>query len=326
MSKLQTCKFAMAILKFRIYFEEDDSIYRDVAVRHTQSFLQLHQVILKAYEFDSKHQATFYRSNDNWQRGREITLEKYDKPYRAEPLLMESTTIGSEIRDPNQKFVYVYDFVKNWGFLVELISVSKEENGKLDYPAVVKAEGIPPSQYGTKGLVGDKLTEMEEKYDLTKGTEGFVVKGEGGEEEVSEAEEEPTRKKSRRGRGGRARTKSFKGVREPTVIIIVGPTAVGKTAAAIRLAQQAANQDHLGRFPAMLSRIEYRRRQTLRRQSSPAVHHYFINSHSIHEEVNAAIFEELALQWTADIFRENPTAVMVGRHRALYQGLYRWPR
>ena len=50
----------MAILKFRVYFEEDDSIYRDVAVRHTQSFLQLHQVILKAYEFDSKHQATFF--------------------------------------------------------------------------------------------------------------------------------------------------------------------------------------------------------------------------------------------------------------------------
>jgi hypothetical protein len=178
----------MAILKFRVYFEEDDSIYRDVAVRHTQSFLQLHQVILKAYEFDSKHQATFFRSNDHWQRGREISLEKYDKPYKAEPLLMESTTIGSEIRDPNQKFIYVYDFVKNWSFLVELINVSKEENGKLDYPAVVKTEGIAPSQYGTKGLVGDKLTEIEEKYDLTKGTEGFGVEGEEGGSEESEEE------------------------------------------------------------------------------------------------------------------------------------------
>jgi hypothetical protein len=180
----------MAILKFRIYLEEDDSVYRDVAVRHTQSFLQLHQVILKAYEFDSKHQATFYRSNDHWQRGREITLQKYDKPYRAEPLLMEATPIGSEIRDPNQKFIYAYDFVKNWSFLVELINVSKEESGKLDYPAVVKAEGIAPSQYGTKGLVGDKLTEMEEKYDLTKGTEGFVLKGEEGEEEPADTEEQ----------------------------------------------------------------------------------------------------------------------------------------
>jgi Plasmid pRiA4b ORF-3-like protein len=181
----------MAILKFRIYFEEDDSIYRDVVLRHTQSFLQLHQVILKAYEFDSKHQATFYRSNDNWQRGREISLEKYEKAYKAEPLLMEATTIGSEIRDPNQKFVYQYDFVKNWGFLVELINVSKEESGKLDYPAVVKSEGIPPSQYGTKGLVGDKLTEMEEKYDLTKGTEGFgLIGGDGEAVEEEEAEKE----------------------------------------------------------------------------------------------------------------------------------------
>jgi hypothetical protein len=180
----------MAVLKFRVYFEEDDSIYRDVAVRHTQSFLQLHQVILKAYEFDSKHQATFYRSNDHWQRGREISLEKYDKAYKVDPLLMDSTPIGSEIRDPNQKFIYVYDFVKNWSFLVELINVSKEEGNKGDYPAVIKSEGIAPSQYGTKGLVGDKLTEIEEKYDLTKGTEGFGEEGEGESEESEEGEGE----------------------------------------------------------------------------------------------------------------------------------------
>lgn len=169
----------MAILKFRVYYEEDDSIYRDVAIKHTQSFTNLHNTILKAYEFDSKHQATFYRSNDNWQRGREITLEKYDRNYKVPPLLMQETTIGSEIRDPNQKFIYQYDFVKNWSFLVELINVSKDESTKIDYPAVVRKEGIGPSQYGVKGLVGDKLTEVEEKYDLSRGAEGFGVEGEG---------------------------------------------------------------------------------------------------------------------------------------------------
>jgi len=179
----------MAILKFRIYYEEDDSVYRDVVVKHSQTFLQLHQGILRAYEFDNKHQATFYRSNDNWQRGREISLEKYDKQYKVEPLLMNDTTIGSQIRDPNQKFVYVYDFVKNWSYLVELISVSKEENGKLEYPAVIKSEGIAPSQYGTKGLIGDKLAEVEEKYDL-KGIEGFVEKSSEGEDIAAEEKEE----------------------------------------------------------------------------------------------------------------------------------------
>jgi hypothetical protein len=183
----------MAILKFRIYLEEDDSVYRDIAIRHSQSFFDMHEVILKAYEFDSKHQATFYRSNDNWQRGREISLEKYDKPYKAAPLLMKETTIGSEIKDPNQKFIYVYDFTKLWTFLVELINVSKEENPKLTYPAMIRKEGIAPSQYGTKSLLGERFADVEEKYDLTKGAEGFGEEGEegasGGEDFGSSTEE-----------------------------------------------------------------------------------------------------------------------------------------
>lgn len=179
----------MAILRFRIYFEEDDSIYRDIAIRHTQSFLELHQTILKSFEFDSKHAATFYRSNDNWQRGREISLEVYSKTYKAAPLLMKDTTIGSEIREPNQKFIYIYDFQKNWSFLVALINVSKEENAKLTYPALVRTEGIPPSQYGTKSLLGEKFADVEEKYDLSKGAEGFGEEGEGESEHLNDSEE-----------------------------------------------------------------------------------------------------------------------------------------
>ncbi len=172
----------MAILKFRIYFEEDESVYRDVVIRHTQSFRELHESILKAYEFDSKHKATFYRSNDHWQRGREISLEVYDKPYKVPPLLMQDTTIGSEIKDPNQKFIYHYDFNKNWTFLVELINISKEENARIGYPSTVRTEGIAPSQYGTKGLLGEKFADVEEKYDLSQVGEGFGEKDEDGED------------------------------------------------------------------------------------------------------------------------------------------------
>ena len=167
----------MAVLRFRAYYEEDDSVYRDIVIKHTQSFADLHNSILKAFEFDNKHQATFYRSNDNWQRGREITLQKYDKEYKAEPLLMSETTIGSQIKDPNQKFIYTYDFVKGWTFLVELINVSKEENPKVTYPSVLRTEGIGPAQYGTKSLLGDKFVDIEEKYDLSAGAEGFGHEG-----------------------------------------------------------------------------------------------------------------------------------------------------
>ena len=65
---------------------------------------------------------------------------------------------------------------------MELINVSKEENPKLTYPAVVRTEGIAPSQYGTKGLLGEKFADIEEKYDLTQVGEGFGEKDESGED------------------------------------------------------------------------------------------------------------------------------------------------
>ncbi len=179
----------MAILKFRVYLEEDDSVYRDVVIKHTQSFKELHSAILKAYDFDDKHKATFYRSNDSWVHGREISLEKYDKKYVAPPLIMAETTIGSEIKDTNQKFIYVYDFVKNWVFQIALISVTKEENTKTLYPAITRKEGIGPPQYGTKSLLGEKFADIEEKYDLKEVAEieGFDQDGDGGEETSEDA-------------------------------------------------------------------------------------------------------------------------------------------
>jgi len=97
----------------------------------------------------------------------------------------------------------------------------------------------------------------------------------------------------------------------PTVIIIVGPTAVGKTAAAIRLARHLQTS-----IISADSRQCYRELNIGVAKPSPAeleaVPHYFINSHSVADEVSAATFEHLALQWTAEVFRQSPAVVMVG--------------
>jgi len=96
-----------------------------------------------------------------------------------------------------------------------------------------------------------------------------------------------------------------------TVIIIVGPTAAGKTAAAIRLALQLRTK-----IISADSRQCYRELNIGVAKPSPselsAVPHYFIDSHSITEDVNAAVYEKLALQWTDEIFAHSKYAVMVG--------------
>ena len=103
---------------------------------------------------------------------------------------MAEVNIGSQIADPNQKFIYQYDFEKNWRFMVELINVDKEENKKIEYPSCMRIEGLGPSQYGTKGLIDSRLAEMEEKYDLHPDAMGDGYSEEGDEEENTESEED----------------------------------------------------------------------------------------------------------------------------------------
>jgi tRNA dimethylallyltransferase len=96
-----------------------------------------------------------------------------------------------------------------------------------------------------------------------------------------------------------------------TCIIIAGPTAVGKTTFSIQLAQhlhtQIISADSRQCFKEL--NIGVAKPSVKELQS---VLHYFINSHSIKEEVNAVVFEQYALQKVNEIFTQHDTAVMVG--------------
>jgi hypothetical protein len=170
----------MAILRFRVYWEEDDQTYRDIEILGSQTFLDFHQGIIKAFEFDGKHSASFYESDDKWQYGRELNSEVLVNKKGAPALSMLKTPVSALVSTPDQKFVYVYDTVKKWTFMAELIGMSKEETPRRIYPFVLRKEGIAPAQYGIKGVNPDKIMEIEEKYDLSSEemAEGFGNEGE----------------------------------------------------------------------------------------------------------------------------------------------------
>lgn len=96
-----------------------------------------------------------------------------------------------------------------------------------------------------------------------------------------------------------------------TAILIVGPTAVGKTAAAIALAQLFRTE-----ILSADSRQCYREMNIgVARPSAEelsTVPHHFIASHSIHEEVNAGIYETYALEKAALIFKQHSTFIVTG--------------
>ncbi|TKK69769.1 tRNA (adenosine(37)-N6)-dimethylallyltransferase MiaA [Ilyomonas limi] len=96
-----------------------------------------------------------------------------------------------------------------------------------------------------------------------------------------------------------------------TIIIIAGPTAVGKTGVAIQLAQHFNTS-----IISADSRQCFRELNIGVAKPTPAqlaaVKHYFINTYSIDEEVTAATFEQYALDATQTIFKYSPIAVMAG--------------
>lgn len=96
-----------------------------------------------------------------------------------------------------------------------------------------------------------------------------------------------------------------------TVIIIAGPTAVGKTAMGIEAATYFQTE-----IISADSRQCYKELNIGVARPSPeelaAVPHHFIASHSIQEKVTAATFEQYALEKAAVLFQAHNVVVMVG--------------
>lgn len=98
---------------------------------------------------------------------------------------------------------------------------------------------------------------------------------------------------------------------QPTCIVIVGPTAVGKTELAITLANyfntDIISADARQCFKELTIGVAKPAAAILQQAK-----HYFINSHSIQETTNAGIFETYALKAANTIFQKNEVAIVVG--------------
>jgi tRNA dimethylallyltransferase len=101
------------------------------------------------------------------------------------------------------------------------------------------------------------------------------------------------------------------GRREPTLIVIAGPTAIGKTAAAIQIAQKYNTE-----IISADSRQFYKEMSIGTAKPSThelaAVKHHFIDSHHINEPFSVGSFEEQGLKLLDELFKNYDIIVMAG--------------
>ncbi|HMO63378.1 MAG TPA: tRNA (adenosine(37)-N6)-dimethylallyltransferase MiaA [Ferruginibacter sp.] len=94
-------------------------------------------------------------------------------------------------------------------------------------------------------------------------------------------------------------------------ILIAGPTAVGKTALAIDIARHFSTEIISADSRQCFKELNIGVAKPSAEELSQVPHH-FINSHSIQEEVNAAVFEEYALEKVQQVFQTKNVVVITG--------------
>lgn len=134
----------MAIYRFRVSFEDFDEVVREIDIKSTQRFEDLHKAIHRSTGYDPEKSSSFYVSTDHWIKGEEIAYLPNQLKIDRGVNLMENVKLSSLIDDPHQKFYYIYNFDRPFDFHVELIKIILETDPNIQYPYLVKSIGEAP--------------------------------------------------------------------------------------------------------------------------------------------------------------------------------------
>ncbi len=138
----------MSGYKFRVLIdsEKQEEIFRDIWISGSSNFESFYNTIIKSFGFSGQELASFYVSNDDWDKGEEIS--SMDMSFGEEddanaPAMMTTSFLDEYTKDEDQKFLLVYDFMRMWIFLIELIETTEEAPAE---PEIILSVGESPQE------------------------------------------------------------------------------------------------------------------------------------------------------------------------------------
>jgi len=155
----------MALYRFRVTFEDYDDVSREVDIKSTHTFADLHQAIHQSIGYNPDYSSSFYISNDQWTKGEEIAFKPSERKVNRGVALMENSKLAAFIDDPHQKFYYTSNFDRPFDFHVELVKILDETPG-VTYPATVKSAGEAPKQFGNVYTPTAEAAAADEDFDF----------------------------------------------------------------------------------------------------------------------------------------------------------------
>jgi hypothetical protein len=143
----------MAGLKFRILLDsiENTEVFRDILINDDFNFEHFYNTILDAFGLPNDQMASFFVSDEDWNKGEEISL--MDMSFGAmddeeAPLEMNGLLLKEKIFATKQRFILVHDFLSMWIFLIELHEITDQE---VENPQLLLEVGVIPQELIDKG-------------------------------------------------------------------------------------------------------------------------------------------------------------------------------
>lgn len=155
------------IYLFRIISDEDQEFYRDLVIDGTDTFLDFHQALQENLDYDPTQLASFFITNDMWEKQQEITLIDMMQDKDLSAVTMEQVTLEEYITDESQHMIYVFDFFSERAFFIELIEKSDQISPRPT-PFIGQARGDAPPQLALDLLMDepDEFDSEEQQDDL----------------------------------------------------------------------------------------------------------------------------------------------------------------
>lgn len=141
------------IYKFILVSDEEPDFMREISISSEANFQELHEAILDSVNYDGGAITSFFICNDDWEKEQEITLIEMDTDSDVDSYVMSETTISDLVTDEHQKLLYVFDFLTDRAFFIELKEMLPGQD--LDAAECTASLGDAPMQYKLEDDIED---------------------------------------------------------------------------------------------------------------------------------------------------------------------------
>lgn len=132
------------VYKFKLVSDEVSNFSREIEIDANSSFFQLRNAILDSVNYTKDDMDSFFLCDDEWQRQEEITLEDMGSSSDQDIWIMDDTPLNELIEEEGQKLVFVFDYLTERSFFMEMKEAVPGRN--LSDPICTVKRGNPPVQ------------------------------------------------------------------------------------------------------------------------------------------------------------------------------------